>query len=139
MTQYKGRDFLVKAGNGGTPTETFTAVAGMRSTSMTLNAEQVDVTTKDGTPWRKLLANAGIKSMSISLSGVFDNAASLTAMIGKFMGGTLDNYELVSGYGDKFAGKFLITSIERAGEHNGEETYTMSLESGGEITYTAGT
>jgi TP901-1 family phage major tail protein len=33
-------------------------------------------------------------------------------------------------------GPFQITSLEIAGEHNGEVTYDMSLESAGELTFT---
>ena len=32
---------------------------------------------------------------------------------------------------------FLITSYERAGEFNGEETYSLTLESSGQITHTS--
>ena len=35
------------------------------------------------------------------------------------------------------AGPFQITSLEFAGEHNGEVTYDLSLESAGELTFTA--
>jgi TP901-1 family phage major tail protein len=136
MAKAKGRDFLVKVGNGGSPTETFTTVAGMRSTSMTLNNEIVDVTDKDGDAWRKVLAGAGIQSMSIKLSGVMSDAASAMDMQAKAFANTIHNYELVSGLGDTFAGAFQITSFERGGEYNKEETYSLTLESAGTITYT---
>lgn len=136
MAKAKGRDFLVKVGNGGTPTETFATVAGMRSTSMTLNNESVDVTDKDGAPWRELLAEAGVQSMSIKLSGVMSDATTAMGMQAKAFANTIHNFELVSGLGDTFAGAFQITSMERGGEYNKEETYSITLESAGVITYT---
>lgn len=36
-------------------------------------------------------------------------------------------------------GPFQITSLEFAGEHNGEVTYDMALESAGELTFAADT
>ncbi len=37
----------------------------------------------------------------------------------------------------ELTGAFQITSLEYAGEHNGEVTYSMSFESAGYITYAA--
>lgn len=135
MAKGKGRDYLVKVGNGAGP-EVFTTVAGMRSTSMTLNNETVDVTDKDGVPWRALLAQSGVQSMSIKLSGVMSDAASAMDMQAKAFANTIHNFQLISGLGDMFAGPFQIASMERGGDHNKEETYSLTLESAGTITYT---
>ena len=48
MAAQKGRAVLMKIGNAGSP-ETFTTIGGMRSTTLTLNDETVDVTNKDST------------------------------------------------------------------------------------------
>ena len=63
MAVQKGSALLVKVGNGGSP-ESFTTVAGLRDTSISINAETIDVTNKDSSRVRTLLANAGIKSFS---------------------------------------------------------------------------
>ena len=135
MAKGKGRQFLVKLGDGASPTEAFTTVAGMRSTSLTINNEQVDVTDKDGDAWRKLLEGAGIQSMSIKLSGIMSDATTAMSMQAHAIANTIHNFKLVSGLGDDFTGPFQITSLERGGEHNKEETYSMTLESAGTITY----
>lgn len=137
MSKYKGKDFLVQRQATVGPPATYTTVAGMRSTGLTINAEAVDVTDKGDTPWRQILDGAGINSMSLSLSGVFTNAAVLASMLSDCMTGTLYNYQLISGLGDKFVGSFKITSLERNGEYNGAEQYSMTLESASAITYTA--
>ena len=46
MAAQKGRAVLMKIGNAGSP-EAFTTIGGMRSTTLTLNDETVDVTNKD--------------------------------------------------------------------------------------------
>jgi len=51
--------------------------------------------------------------------------------------GTIDTYKLLFGDGDHIVGSFQITSYERAGEFNGEETYSLTLESSGQVTHTS--
>src|SRR5204862_1249719 len=76
MSAQRGKDLLVKIGDGGSP-ETFTTVAGLRATTLSFNAQTVDVTNADSVDqWRELLAGAGVKSASFSGSGVFKDAAS---------------------------------------------------------------
>ena len=49
---------------------------------------------------------------------------------------TKQDFEAVFGDGSNVKGAFIITSYERAGEYNGEETFSVSLESNGTMTYT---
>lgn len=135
MTKFCGKDFLVNQED--TPaSDTWTVVGGMRSTGMTINNETVDVTDKGDAPWRQL-ANCGIRSMSLSLSGIFSDDAILQACLAAALAGTILNYQLISGMGDDFEGPFQIASMERTGEYNGAEEYSISFESAAEIVYTA--
>ena len=63
----------MKIGDGASP-EAFTTIGGMRSTSLTLNDEMVDVTTKDSARARTLLAQGEVNSMTVSGSGVFTDS-----------------------------------------------------------------
>ncbi len=131
---FLGQDFLLKLGNMADP-EVFAVVGGMRSTAGSLNNEIIDVTNKDNMPWRTQI-EGGIKSMSASLSGVFNAQAQLNTMMTIFMSGAIRNYQLESGGGDVYEGAFKITKLDRAGEHGGEETYSITMESSGEVTFT---
>ena len=132
--------FLLKENSTGTPA----TVGGMRSTSMSINGEMVDITTKDSNAFvssgndkaRDILQGGGIRSMSISASGVFTDSSTENLVRGFAFDGAIQNYDLIFGDGSKVAGAFLITSYERAGEYNGEETYSLTLESHNTITYT---
>ena len=65
MSAQRGRDLLVKIGDGGSP-ETFTTVAGLRATTLSFNAQTVDVTNADSAnQWRELLAGAGVKAAAL--------------------------------------------------------------------------
>ncbi len=49
------------------------------------------------------------------------------------LAGLLDDYELSFESGDTMRGRFLITRLDYAGDHNGERTYALNLESSGEV------
>ena len=75
--------------------------------------------------------------MSLTASGVFTDSALENDIRLRAQKGQIDTYKLVFGDGDNISGSFQITSYERAGEFNGEETYTMTLESSGQVTHTS--
>ena len=134
MAAQKGSAMLMRVGDGADP-EVFTTIAGLRSTSLTVNNESVDVTNKDSSGKRELLAAAGVQSISVSGSGVFTDGSSESTIKTNALADTIDNYQfLVPDFGT-FTGAFQITSLEYAGEYNGEVTYSMSFESGGTITF----
>jgi len=133
MAVQKGSALLVKVGNAGSP-ETFTTVAGLRDTSISINAETIDVTNKDSARVRTLLADAGIKSFSISGSGVFTDAASEQLILTNFSATTFLNYQFLVPSYNTFTGAFQVTSIEYSGSYNGEVTYSMSFESASAVT-----
>ena len=128
MAAGKGSSFLLKDNSTGTPA----TLGGMRSTSMTINGEMVDITDKDSNDFissgndkaRTLLQGGGIRSMTISASGVFTDSSTENNIRGFAFDGAIQNYDLVFSDGSKVSGAFLITSYERAGEFNGEETYS---------------
>ena len=142
MAAQKGSALLLKSTPQGGSEQT---LAGLRSTSMTINGEMVDITTKDSdalvsggvTKARELLAGGGVSNMAISASGVFTDATLENEVRSRAQKGTIDAYKLVFGDGDNIAGNFQLTSYERAGEYNGEETYSLTLESSGQVTHTS--
>ena len=138
MAAEKGRAFLLKRGDGQT-SEAFTTVAGMRSTSLSIDGEAVDVTNKSSDGWRELLAGAGTSSVDVSGGGVFTDSVAEIALQTACMAKTIGNFEIVFESGDKFAGAFQVTKVEYTGDHNAERQYSVSLMSSGPITFTAAT
>lgn len=136
MAAQKGSSLLIKIGDGGSP-EAFTTVGGLRSTSISLNDEAVDVTTIDSSNQRELLANGGIQTISISGSGVFTDAASESTLRTAFGASSFKNYQVIVPDFGTYEGAFMIASLEYAGEYNGEVTYSVTLESSGAISFTA--
>ncbi|WP_439532098.1 phage major tail protein, TP901-1 family [Polymorphobacter sp.] len=132
MAMEKGSAFLLKVGNGAVP-PVFTTVAGLRTTQMTVNTETVVVTNQGSGGWRELLSGAGVRSVSLSGSGVFTGSAAEARVKGNALSGVIDDYRVAFESGETVTGKFLITRLDYAGDFNGERTYTMALESSGPV------
>ena len=132
LTKYKGRAFLAYIFDG----SAFIKIGGTRSDSMTINNESVDVTTKDGDTWRELLPEAGIQSLDYSGSGVVSDDAGYLLLRTHYRANTFPTIRLVSSGGDMVEGLFQITSAEKAGDHNNEQNFSLSLASAGTPTFT---
>ncbi len=69
--------------------------------------------------------------------GLFKDAVSDAAIRQAFFDGAIVDYQIVIPDFGSIAGPFQITNLEFAGEHNGEVTYDLALESAGELIFTA--
>ena len=136
MAAQKGSSLLVKIGDGASP-EAFTTIGGLRSTSISLNDEAVDVTTMDSSNARTLLANGGIQTITISGSGVCTDAASEGTLRSKFGAASFSIFQIIIPDFGTYTGAFMVASLEYAGEFNGEVTYSVTLESSGTIAFAA--
>ena len=134
MAAQKGAALLLKINTTGS---TYVTVGGLRSTSITLNDEAVDVTNKDSSGNRTLLADGGVHSVSVSGSGVFTDAASETTLKDAMNAAAFKSFQVIIPDFGTYAGAFMVASLEYAGEFNGEVTYSVTLESSGAITFTS--
>lgn len=132
MAIEKGSAFLLKIGDGGSP-PSFTTVAGLRTTQLSINGEAVAVTHKGSGGWRELLSGAGVRSVSVSGAGVFTGSAAEARLKGNALAGTVDDYRLSFESGETMTGRFLVTRLDYAGDYNGERSYTLALESSGQV------
>ena len=133
MAAQLGKSLLLKKDISGT----MTTIGGLRSTSMTLNDEMVDITNKDSGSQRTLLPSGGILSMSISGSGVFTDTAAEQNLRSQYGTSTFGTYNVIVPDLGTYAGTFQLTTLEYSGEHNGEVTYSLTLESSGAVTFSA--
>lgn len=132
MSAQRGKDIMIRT----LVSAVMTTVAGMRTKSLSVNSEIVDVSDSGSTSeWRELLANAGIKTVAIKGSGVFKDSNAETALVGLVLAGTIQAYEFVYPGLGTFSGSFQISQCELAGEYKGEATFSFSFESAGVITF----
>ena len=136
MGAQKGKDFLLKLQeSGGTG---FQTVAGLRSRRIAFNAEAVDVTDGESAGrWRELLGGAGVQRASLSGSGIFKDAASDAAVRRLFFESRVVPFQAVIPDFGSVTGPFQVTALEYSGEHNGEVSFEMTLESAGALVFEA--
>lgn len=136
MTAQKGRDLLLKLDSDGSGS--FETVAGLRTHSVSFNAQSVDVTHQESAgAWRELLQGAGVKSANIRGAGIFKDEISDATVREYFFEGTIRDWQIIMPDFGTVAGAFQIVSLEFSGEHDGEVTFELALESAGELTFTS--
>lgn len=136
MTVQNGKDLLVKVDMNGAGL--FETIAGLRATRISFNAESVDVTSLESQGgWRELLAGAGVRSASISGSGIFRDAATDERARQLFFDGVTPEFQVIIPDFGIVQGPFQVTALEYAGSHNGEATYELSLASAGALSFVA--
>ena len=134
MAVQAGKDLLIKVDM--TTDGNFETIAGLRATRISFNAEAVDVTALDSAGgWRQLLAGAGVRSASISGSGVFRDASTDERARQLLFDGLTPDFQIVIPEFGVVEGPFQVTSLEYAGQLNSEATYEMSLASAGQLQF----
>jgi TP901-1 family phage major tail protein len=136
MAVQSGKDLLIKIDQTGDGQ--FVTIAGLRATRISFNTEAVDVTSLESEGgWRELLAGAGVRSASISGSGVFRDEATDERARQVFFTGEIPDFQVVIPSFGVIEGAFQITSIEYVGSHNDEATYEIAMASAGALSFTA--
>jgi TP901-1 family phage major tail protein len=134
MTNYKGRDFLLKLGtwSGGT------TIADCRTHTLTVGNEQVEITNKSSNGFRTLLEGAGTKSLRVTFGGLVNDNAAFETFQGYAFANSI-NAMALGGIGDSdvIEGSFAVESFEITGEFNGEQSFTATLASSGSYVLTA--
>lgn len=136
MAVQSGRDLLIKmdmTGDG-----QFETIAGLRASRIGFNAETVDVTSLESEGrWRELLGGAGVRSASISGSGVFRDGTTDERARQVFFDGEIPRFQVVIPDFGTVEGPFQLTNLEYSGSYNGEASYEMTLASAGALSFVA--
>ena len=133
MAAMKGRLYVLKdatsAGN---------TIAGIRTTSLKINNEEVDITSKSSAGWRELLEGAGTQSVDIDVEGIVADDATYETLQSRAQLQSINGYQLINTGTDTdaIAGLFLITGWTQGPPHNAESTFSCTLKSSGAITFT---
>lgn len=130
MNELKGSEFLLQIedpGNEGT----FLTLGGLKTKSLTLNSEEVDITNHGSNHWREILEGAGIQNIEASGEGVAQKVQTLKLLLSSFMNNLHPNIRLVTTLGDEnvlqITGAFKISSLELSGENDKEVPYSVSF------------
>jgi predicted secreted protein len=111
------------------------AIAGVRTKTVAIAGEPIDITTDDDLGYRTMLAEAGTYSIDLTVDGVTKDAE-LRGII--LTGGSLLLTDITIEYpdGSEISGDFFLASVEDSGEYADAITFSASLQSSGAWTYT---
>lgn len=137
MAAQKGNTLKILVGDAASP-EVFTLLAGIRSKTIRVGGEPIDVTTDDdiaaGVSWRTFIT--GIVDFEVTGSGVAKTVADLQSLIADSIAGTVKNYQItLTNYGT-FEGPMILTSTELTGEHTDAVTFSTTIKANAAITWT---
>ncbi len=132
MGAQKGKDLLLKVEDG----VGFVTVAGLRARRLAFNAQTVDVTDSESAGrWRELLEGAGVRRAGLTGSGLFKDAASDALIRAAFFAGSILTYQVVIPDFGTVTAPFQVTALDYAGNHDGEVTFEIALESAGAVSF----
>lgn len=136
MTAQNGKDLLIKIDMDGAGT--FETLAGLRASRISFNSQTVDSTSLESAGgWRELLAGGGVKSASISGSGIFRDETTDERARQIFFAGEIPRFQVIIPDFGVVEGGFQITSIEYSGQYDGEAGYELSMSSASALTFSA--
>ena len=132
MTAFVGRKAVLSIGSPAV------AVAAIRTKTMSLANEPVDITSDDDVGFRKLLADPGNKTLDITIEGVAKDVPTFASLMALAVSGTdiLDNVTLLFPAIGTIAGEFVVSAFEVGAPYNEAATFSCTLQSAGAYTWT---
>ena len=113
-------------------------IVGARADSVTINNEPLDITDKDNSGWRTMLADVGLRSVSCEIEGVLKDTTLLADSMGNATTALLKECVVtISGIGT-LTGDFMLQGLQIGAEQADVVTFTATLESGENMTATIG-
>jgi predicted secreted protein len=104
-------------------------IVGARADSVTINNEPLDITDKDDSGWRTMLADVGLRSVSCEIEGVLKDTTLLADSMGNATTALLKECVVtISGIGT-LTGDFMIQGLQIGAEQADVTTFTATLES----------
>lgn len=113
-------------------------IASVRSKSFSWAGETVDVTDDDLSGVRELLPVFGSEALEISVEGLTNSAVLQTIALTRATSKVLTDISLERVGGTfSITGNFMVTSYEESATYNDASTFSCTLQSTGNWTYTA--
>ena len=113
------------------------AIAASKSHTLSVNAETIDVTTKDSAGWKEIIA--GLKTWSVDAEGLvaFDNSYNYEFLLDALRNKTKLSIKLqTSTVGDeRLLGDVYVTSVELSAPMEDAITFSASFEGTGALTH----
>lgn len=112
----------------------FDTIAGFQSNSLDFAQSIIDVTNKSSSENMQILADHGIKSLTISGSGFLQDESLSRDIEDSVLNQELRWFQAERDDGRKFTAKFKISSYTNEGSYDGAINFSVTLNSSGAIT-----
>ena len=131
MAEFAGAELTIAVSPDGVAP--YVVEATVQSKSVAINNEPIDITNDDSDAWRTLLDRPSLRSIDLSVSGVYSN----DGLIAESMAATssITHLFMQVTFGTEFTltGKFALTSVSSSGEYTDAVKFEASLQSSGEV------
>jgi TP901-1 family phage major tail protein len=134
MPLFSGRDFLLQARVAGT----YQLVGGLRANGIELNNTLIDASHMASGAWRLIRPATGVSHLRLSAAGLFEDSAAEQLIRSAAFANAAVDCRLVFANQDRLTGLFLIGGYQSSADADGEETFSLTLESAGAVTFEAG-
>ncbi len=114
------------------------SIVGARTDNVTLNNEPLDITDKDDSGWRTLLADAGARSVSCEVQGILKDDALIADATGDAETVLLTKCVVTISGLFTLTGDFYLQGLQLGAEQGDAVTFTATLESSGSFVVTIG-
>lgn len=112
----------------------YKTIGGLRTSTASMSMDAIDVSNHGSNQWKELKAGAGMRSMSISGAGVYNNSTNYRAMEASALANALVALAFLDVDGGRvYSANFKINSLEASGEYDGEASFSMSADSSGSV------
>jgi TP901-1 family phage major tail protein len=132
MAKSPGRDGTLFISNG----SSYISVGGLRNKSIKFDESNVDITTADSSGrWKEMIAGAGVRSVEIDCTGMFDRDAGMKLAIAAFNNGAKATMRFThTGIGMQIDSDFIIDSFSIDSPYDGAVGFSLKVTSAAAVT-----
>jgi TP901-1 family phage major tail protein len=127
MAAFVGRKAILSKGA--------TAVAAIRTKTVSINNEPVDITTDDDNGFRTMLQDPGTKSLDMTVEGIIKDDTLLTVAMSS--SDILEAFSILFPTIGTLSGDFVVTAFEVGAPSGEAATFSCTLQSSGTFTFAA--
>ena len=136
MSMQKGTLVELKMSDGASPTETFTAIGGLRTIDLHVQRAIQTANTVNSGAWRHLVEESGVSAVRVQGNGSSLNDAVEQRLRNRALDGKSNCFELYFANGDILRGDFMVAHYASSGNVRDAESFALTLESAGTLSFT---
>jgi len=130
MAARRGSELIIRRGDG-QPSETFTAIGAVQSSTLDINGNPIEVTTGDDVDgnneiWQTFIT--GPKNFSLQARGIAKSTQPLQNVYDDFATGALTNYEIVIPQLGTFTISMIVGAMSFEGPYDGVASFDVTLQ-----------